>query len=159
MARRDERDQAIYVISVAAELAGMHPQTLRVYERKGLVSPQRTEGNSRRYSDSDIDLLRKIQELTAEGINLAGVSRILELEHRARELQARYERAVRELDELHEELASFVHGRSDFPLVPFRDVRRVRRVLKSDAIERATRRRVFAVPPVDAPREPGPAGK
>jgi MerR family transcriptional regulator/heat shock protein HspR len=153
VARRDRTDQAIYVISVAAELAGMHPQTLRVYERKGLLNPQRTEGNSRRYSDRDIELLKKIQHLTAEGINLAGVARILELEHRMRGIEARYERTVDQLNELHEELASFVHGRSAFPLVPFRDVRRVRRVLKSDAIERATRRRVFAVPSVDANEE------
>src|ERR671916_22254 len=73
-------DQAIYVISVAAELAGVHPQTLRVYERKGLLTPQRTAGNTRRYSERDIDRLRRIQELTNEGINLAGVMRIMELE-------------------------------------------------------------------------------
>src|ERR687885_202212 len=79
MARRPIKE-ANYVISVAAELAGVHPQTLRVYERKGLVQPQRTQGNSRRYSEEDIELLRRIQELTDEGINLAGVTRILELE-------------------------------------------------------------------------------
>ncbi|MQA99330.1 MAG: MerR family transcriptional regulator [Actinobacteria bacterium] len=150
MTRRDRSEQANYVISVAAELAGMHPQTLRVYERKGLLNPQRTEGNSRRYSDTDIQLLKKIQQLTAEGINLAGVTRILELERRMRQLQARHERTLEELNELHEELASVIHGRSDFPLVPFREIRRVRRVLKSDAIDRATRRRVFAVPPSDS---------
>lgn len=75
---RDER--ALYVISVAAELAGVHPQTLRIYERKGLVEPQRTVGRSRRYSDRDIHRLRRIQELTNEGVSLAGVKRIIALE-------------------------------------------------------------------------------
>src|SRR3954471_6099664 len=76
----DGRDRAVYVISVAAELAGVHPQTLRIYERKGLVDPARTNGGSRRYSDADIRQLRRIQELTNEGLNLAGVKRVLELE-------------------------------------------------------------------------------
>ena len=71
---------AVYVISVAAELAGVHPQTLRIYERKGLLGPARTLGGSRRYSDKDIELLRRIQELTAGGLNLEGVKRVIELE-------------------------------------------------------------------------------
>lgn len=71
---------AVYVISVAAELAGVHPQTLRIYERKGLVDPARTQGGSRRYSDADIALLLRIQDLTNEGLNLAGVQRVLALE-------------------------------------------------------------------------------
>jgi MerR family transcriptional regulator/heat shock protein HspR len=75
-----EPTRAVYVISVAAELAGVHPQTLRIYERKGLVDPARTSGGSRRYSDADIDALRRIQELTNEGLNLYGVQRVLELE-------------------------------------------------------------------------------
>ncbi len=74
------RADAVYVISVAAELAGVHPQTLRIYERKGLVDPARTGGGSRRYSEADIQMLRRIQELTNEGLNLAGVKRVLELE-------------------------------------------------------------------------------
>ena len=73
-------DQAVYVISVAAELSGMHPQTLRIYERRGLLDPARTAGGNRRYSDTDIALLRQIAELTAHGLNLAGVKRVLELE-------------------------------------------------------------------------------
>ena len=77
---RFSRDRAVYVISVAAELAGMHPQTLRIYERKGLLDPARTGGGSRRYSDIDISRLQRIQELTSEGLNLAGVKRVLELE-------------------------------------------------------------------------------
>jgi MerR family transcriptional regulator/heat shock protein HspR len=72
--------RALYVISVAAELAGVHPQTLRIYERKGLLAPARTSGRSRRYSDRDIALLRRIQELTNDGVSLAGVQRILALE-------------------------------------------------------------------------------
>src|ERR1051325_5518173 len=81
------RTQALYVISVAAELAGVHPQTLRIYERKGLVDPARTGGGSRRYSDADIALLRRIQDLTTEGLNLAGVKMVLELEAEIRRLQ------------------------------------------------------------------------
>lgn len=79
---------AVYVISVAAELAGVHPQTLRIYERKGLLDPARTGGGSRRYSDEDITLLLRIQELTNEGLNLAGVSRVLELEAEVAALRA-----------------------------------------------------------------------
>jgi MerR family transcriptional regulator/heat shock protein HspR len=71
---------AVYVISVAAELAGMHPQTLRIYERRGLVRPARTQGGNRRYSDHDIALLRRIQELAAEGMNLEGIRRVMQLE-------------------------------------------------------------------------------
>jgi len=80
--------KAVYVISVAAELSGMHPQTLRIYERKGLVSPARTGGGNRRYSDDDVQLLRRIAELTSEGMNLVGVKRILELERRVAQLEA-----------------------------------------------------------------------
>ena len=94
-------DRAVYVISVAAELAGLHPQTLRIYERKGLVDPARTGGGSRRYSDEDIDQLRRIQELTNEGLNLAGVQRVLELE-------AELARTRRELDALRDAMHSAV---------------------------------------------------
>ena len=72
--------QAVYVISVFAEIAGVHPQTLRNYERTGLLSPQRTAGGSRRFSEADLAVLRRIQELTTEGINLEGVKRIIKLE-------------------------------------------------------------------------------
>ena len=77
---RSARIRAVYVISVAAELAGVHPQTLRIYERKGLVEPSRTVGGSRRYSDRDIERLRRIQELTNAGLNLEGVRRVMALE-------------------------------------------------------------------------------
>jgi MerR family transcriptional regulator/heat shock protein HspR len=100
-----EYHQAVYVISVAAELAGVHPQTLRIYERKGLVEPGRTQGGSRRYSEADIELLRRIQELTNEGLNLAGVKRVLELEGEVqrlhRQLQEASERVNDEVDRVH----------------------------------------------------------
>jgi MerR family transcriptional regulator, heat shock protein HspR len=147
MARRDT-DQAIYIISVAAELAGVHPQTLRVYERKGLVNPQRTQGNTRRYSESDIELLRKIQELTQEGINLAGVTRILELEHEVDRLQARLAKAMRDVDRAKSAVAEILDARERMAMVPLRDVRRVRRALKSEDIEAATQRRIFPAPPI-----------
>ncbi|HUC04339.1 MAG TPA: MerR family transcriptional regulator [Acidimicrobiales bacterium] len=79
--------RAVYVISVAAELAGMHPQTLRIYERKGLLDPSRTRGGSRRFSEVDLERLRHIQELTASGLNLEGVRRVLELEDEVRRLR------------------------------------------------------------------------
>jgi MerR family transcriptional regulator/heat shock protein HspR len=76
-----DRDRPLYMISVAAELSGMHPQTLRVYERKALISPQRSPGGTRLYSESDVERLRLIQQLTQEdGVNLAGVMRIIQLE-------------------------------------------------------------------------------
>jgi MerR family transcriptional regulator/heat shock protein HspR len=148
MARRNESDQAIYIISVAAELAGVHPQTLRVYERKGLLTPQRTLGNTRRYSERDIELLRRIQELTQEGINLAGVTRILELEEEIARLRARHARAVRDLERLEREVGEVLDSRNRTALVPFKDVRRVRRAMRSDDIEQAARPRVFTAPPI-----------
>jgi MerR family transcriptional regulator/heat shock protein HspR len=94
---RDDRERALYIISVAAELAGVHAQTLRIYERKGLIEPERTEGGSRRYSDNDIALLRRIQELTNEGVSLVGVRKVLTLEaelERVRALLAELQRAL-----------------------------------------------------------------
>ena len=78
----NDRNRPLYMIGVAAELAGVHPQTLRAYEQKGLVTPQRTSGNTRMYSQADIERLSLINELTGEGINLAGVIRILDLQGR-----------------------------------------------------------------------------
>ncbi len=98
MSDADERARmrAVYIISVAAELAGVHPQTLRIYERKGLLEPARTSGGSRRYSEADIHMLRRIQELTDEGLNLAGVKRVLELEARVAELESRLDAVLDE---------------------------------------------------------------
>ncbi len=93
----DRRTRALYVISVAAELAGVHPQTLRIYERKGLVDPARTQGGSRRYSDEDIDRLRRIQDLTTAGLNLEGVRRVIALEDEVRALRAEVVRLQHEL--------------------------------------------------------------
>jgi len=90
------RTQAVYVISVAAELAGVHPQTLRIYERKGLLAPARTRGGNRRYSDDDIDRLRRISELAAEGMNLAGIRRVMELESEVDVLRREIARARHE---------------------------------------------------------------
>jgi MerR family transcriptional regulator, heat shock protein HspR len=96
--RSDREERGVYIISVAAELAGMHPQTLRIYERKGLLRPARTAGNTRRYSERDIEMLRQIHELTQErGINLAGVKMIVEMERQLDELR-------RTIDELSGEM-------------------------------------------------------
>ncbi|MCI8367907.1 MAG: helix-turn-helix transcriptional regulator [Eggerthellaceae bacterium] len=93
----NDRNRPVYMISVAAQLAGVHPQTLRAYEQKGLVTPKRTSGNTRMYSQADIERLELINELTGEGINLAGVIRILDL-------QGRLEERDEELDSLHRRL-------------------------------------------------------
>ena len=91
-------DRPRYMISVAADLVGMHPQTLRIYEQKGLVRPQRTAGNTRLYSELDIDRLRLIQRLTTEiGLNLAGVERVLHLEDELRQMRRRLERMEEEM--------------------------------------------------------------
>ena len=94
--------RALYIISVAAELAGVHPQTLRIYERKGLIEPSRTEGRSRRYSDRDIALLQRIQELTNEGVSLAGVRKVLDLEAEVERLLQRVAALDAALDAAHE---------------------------------------------------------
>lgn len=88
-----KREGAVYVISVAAELAGVHPQTLRIYERRGLIQPYRTPGGTRRYSQDDIDRLALIQELTDQGLNLEGVKRVLDL-------RERIDRLEKDLDEI-----------------------------------------------------------
>ena len=90
------------MISVAAELAGMHAQTLRTYDRLGLVSPQRSSGGGRRYSQRDVDLLREVQRLSQdEGVNLAGIKRIIELTNQVEALQSRLSEIADELDRLH----------------------------------------------------------
>jgi MerR family transcriptional regulator, heat shock protein HspR len=84
-----DNTRAVFVISVAAELAGMHPQTLRIYERKGLIDPVRTPGGTRRYSQEDIDRLQLIQDLTSQGLNLEGVRRVIDLQEENRQLKRR----------------------------------------------------------------------
>jgi len=101
----DRAQHPVYVISVFAELAGVHPQTLRNYERSGLLNPQRTSGGSRRFSEEDLAALRRIQELTSEGVNLEGVKRILALEGELAELRSRVAatsaEARRDVEETH----------------------------------------------------------
>lgn len=121
--RNDDEERAVYIISVAAELAGVHPQTLRIYERKGLLRPKRTQGNTRRYSDADVELLRWIQALTQEeGINLAGVKRIMEL-------RAQMDGLVQRVAELEEQLAYrraiAMPGKRTGEMVPARTVIRM----------------------------------
>jgi MerR family transcriptional regulator/heat shock protein HspR len=100
MFRDTDTDRPLFMISVAAELAGMHPQTLRMYERRGLLHPQRTAKNTRRYSQRDVERLRRIQELTEMGLNLAGVARVLAMEEQILIM-------TRELEELHDQLRRF----------------------------------------------------
>ncbi|MDQ4097987.1 MAG: MerR family transcriptional regulator [Actinomycetota bacterium] len=94
-----ERERGVYVISVAAELAGVHPQTLRIYERRGLLDPARTVGGSRRYSQRDIERLRRIHALTEAGLNLAGVKAVMELEDEVVKLRAQLAQAMKEARE------------------------------------------------------------
>ncbi|WP_370324939.1 heat shock protein transcriptional repressor HspR [Euzebya sp.] len=95
------RERAVYIISVAAELAGVHPQTLRTYERRGLIKPARTSGGTRRYSPKDVERVQLIQELTqGDGINLAGVLRILDLQDRLDEMSERLDRARDEVEQV-----------------------------------------------------------
>jgi len=100
-----EREHPRYMISVAADLVGMHPQTLRIYEQKGLLRPKRTAGGTRLYSDADLDRLRLIQQLTTElGLNLAGVEHVLRLEDELRRMGRRMERLEREMRRAMEEI-------------------------------------------------------
>ena len=108
MARNDEgRNKPLYMISVAAELTGMHPQTLRVYEQKGLVNPGRSRGNTRLYSQADIDRLNLISKLTDEGINLAGVVRILDMREQTLQLKDELESMCDQMRAMEEELHEY----------------------------------------------------
>jgi MerR family transcriptional regulator/heat shock protein HspR len=110
-------DKPRYMISIAAELVGMHPQTLRIYEQKGLVRPKRTAGNTRLYSDRDVARLQLIQRLTTEtGLNLAGVERVMRLEDELEQMRRRLDRMEREMREAIEE----VHRQYRRELVPYR---------------------------------------
>ena len=127
MTDRSERSRALYVISVAAELAGVHPQTLRIYERKGLLDPARTMGGSRRYSERDIARLRRINDLTAAGLNLAGVKQVMELEDELvslrAELVATQAEARRVIEKVHRQYRRDLVPLNQSP-VPYRPPRR-----------------------------------
>jgi MerR family transcriptional regulator, heat shock protein HspR len=116
-----DRDRGVYMISVAAELAGMHPQTLRIYETRGLITPKRSPKNTRLYSQEDVDRLRRIQELTTElGMNLAGVERVFELEEQIERMQRRMRNLERHAQRVQDELQ--------------KEVERVRRSLKYELV-------------------------
>jgi MerR family transcriptional regulator/heat shock protein HspR len=155
------QDRAVYIISVAAELAGVHPQTLRIYERKGLVMPARTAGNTRRYSDRDIERLRMIQRLTqAEGINLAGVRMIVEMEGELERMRGRVERLGRDLERARrrtqeeiERARSRALGGEIVPLSSLHGLRR--RLREAEALGRQQRRMAANTPPGPIPVGPG----
>jgi MerR family transcriptional regulator, heat shock protein HspR len=107
-----DREEARYVISVAAELSGMHPQTLRIYERRGLIEPYRTPGGTRRYSEADIERLALIQELTNDGVNLEGVRRIMSLESENERLRNQVDRLRRLLEDAHQRVAGETERRA-----------------------------------------------
>jgi MerR family transcriptional regulator, heat shock protein HspR len=119
--RTVERTRGVYMISVAAELAGMHPQTLRIYESRGLITPKRSAKNTRLYSEDDVERLRRIQELTGEmGMNLAGVERVFELEQELERMRRRVQRMEREAEEAREALE--------------REIERVKRSFKRELV-------------------------
>ena len=128
MAKRDDRrgeDRGVYIISVAAELAGVHPQTLRIYELKGLLNPSRTAGNTRRYSERDIERLEAIHHLTQDfGINLAGVKMIVELEAELERLRKRMEAMARELERARRTASERVRSREITDIIPLSAIRR-----------------------------------
>jgi MerR family transcriptional regulator, heat shock protein HspR len=101
------RERGVYMISVAAELAGMHPQTLRIYEARGLIAPKRSPKNTRLYSDEDVERLRRIQELTTElGMNLAGVEKVFELERQIGRMDRRIRSLERQAERIQEEVSA-----------------------------------------------------
>jgi MerR family transcriptional regulator/heat shock protein HspR len=123
MASQDGRDRArgVYMISVAAELAGMHPQTLRIYEARGLIQPRRSAKNTRLYSEDDVERLRRIQELTSElGMNLAGVEKVFELEQEIERMRRRMRTLERQAERVQQELRD--------------EVERIRRSVKHELV-------------------------
>jgi len=117
----EDRARGVFMISVAAELAGMHPQTLRIYETRGLITPQRSPKNTRLYSQEDVERLRRIQELTTElGMNLAGVEKVFELEEQLERMRRRMERLERQAERLQAEMEQ--------------EIERVRRSFKAEIV-------------------------
>ncbi|HEV8419725.1 MAG TPA: helix-turn-helix transcriptional regulator [Actinomycetota bacterium] len=143
--REQPEDRAVYIISVAAELAGVHPQTLRIYERKGLLRPARTPGNTRRYSARDIARLQMIQKLTQEqGLNLAGVKMIVEMEDQLDRMRRRMEALDRDFrktrDRMLEEMERLRSQSRRGEIVPLSSVRRVQIQVERAKVARAPRR-------------------
>jgi len=122
-----ERGDAVYIISVAAELAGVHPQTLRIYERRGLISPHRTPGGTRRYSEVDLEQLSMIQELTTAGVNLEGVRMIMEMRDEVARLQKQVNRLRRLLGEAEQRYQSGGAARVAYATIRKRNLPDVRR--------------------------------
>jgi MerR family transcriptional regulator, heat shock protein HspR len=121
MADTPDSARGVYMISVAAELAGMHPQTLRIYEARGLITPKRSPKNTRLYSQDDVERLRRIQELTSElGMNLAGVERVFELEEEIERMQRRMRNIERQAERVRDELSQ--------------ELKRLRRSLKYELV-------------------------
>ena len=120
-----DRGRGVYMISVAAELAGMHPQTLRIYEARGLITPQRSPKNTRLYSQQDVDRLRRIQELTSEmGMNLAGVERVFELEEEMERMRRRIAKLERAADSVRQEMQDELRrmrGSLGLEIVPYEE--------------------------------------
>lgn len=149
MARR-RQETAVYVISVAAELAGVHPQTLRVYERKGLLTPQRTSGNTRRYSAQDIERLRRIQELTqGAGVNLAGAKMIIRLEEQLERMRFELTQMATRVQELEADMAREMRrmAQQAGEIIPARDYRSLHELWSEQRKERKTRRPIELGPP------------
>src|SRR2546421_9241972 len=121
--REIDRGRGVYMISVAAELAGMHPQTLRIYESRGLIQPKRSPKNTRLYSQEDVDRLRRIQELTSQlGMNLAGVEKVFELEQEIERMRRRMRTLERQAEQLEQEMAAEldrVRRSFKYELVPY----------------------------------------
>jgi MerR family transcriptional regulator/heat shock protein HspR len=151
--REQPQDRAVYIISVAAELAGVHPQTLRIYERKGLLSPARTPGNTRRYSERDIARLQMIQKLTQEhGLNLAGVKMIVEMEDQLERMRRRMDALDRDFRKARDKMVTEMERlraqsrRSE--IVPLSSVRRVQiRVERAKSSAGPSRQGPIAVGP------------
>ncbi len=132
------RRKALYMISVAAELTGMHPQTLRVYEQRGLIRPGRSRGNTRLYSQEDIDRINLIVYLTEEGINLTGVTRILDLQEKLEERDCKIESLTHQVEALEHELACIRHEQKVQSLVRYSDampITFIHKVVYDDEVE------------------------
>jgi MerR family transcriptional regulator, heat shock protein HspR len=150
MAKRRQQRTALYVISVAAELAGVHPQTLRVYERKGLLQPHRTSGNTRRYSAADIERLRRIQELTQEeGVNLAGAKMVLALEEQIDRMRRDLTRMAARVEELEGDVAREMRrmARQAGEIVPAREYRSLHELWNLQRQKEAKARRPIELGP------------